>query len=300
VSLRIGKINYSNCVPIFNTLKKRHDCSKYIFREGTPSELNKLISCGRIDISPSSSIEYAISPEKYLILPQLSISSTGRVESILLFSKLPIEELNNKTIALTKASATSTVLLRILFKRLYNHSNTFVDTQKSLKDGLRKYPAYLLIGDEALKASMNPSSSPDKSHHLPFTKGGQGGIGKRGGLFIYDLGKMWHKLTGRPFVFALWIVRRDTAISKKEPVTKFYKDLLLSKEEAYINLKKIARDIKSYNNIDSERLIKYWKTISYDLGRKHIEGLLEFYRYAGKMGVIKRVPELNFFEPTAT
>ena len=26
-------------------------------------------------------------------------------------------------------------------------------------------------------------------------------------LYIYDLGKMWHKLTGKPFVFALWIVR---------------------------------------------------------------------------------------------
>lgn len=294
MGLRIGQINYSNCVPIFNTLKKRHDCSKYIFSEGTPSELNKLISCGRIDISPSSSIEYAISPEKYLILPQLSISSTGRVESILLFSKLPIEKLNNKTIALTKASATSTVLLRILLKRLYNHSNIFVDTKMSLKGGLKRYPAYLLIGDDALreaascKLSMKTKNQNSK-HRAPNSE-----------LYIYDLGKMWHKLTGKPFVFALWIVRRDAAISQKGLVARFYKDLLLSKNEAYINLKKIARDIKCYNNIDSERLIKYWKTISYDLGRKHIDGLLEFYKYAEKTGVIKRAPELNFLEPAET
>lgn len=289
MSLRIGQITYSNCVPIFYTLKRRHDCSKYIFREGAPSELNRLISSGRIDISPSSSIEYAISPEKYLILPQLSISSTGKVESILLFSKLPIEELDNKTIALTKTSATSTVLLRILLKRLYNHSNAFVNSKMRLKDGLKKCSAYLLIGDDALREAESYMPSMDcrnqnSKRRAPNSK-----------LYVYDLGKMWHKLTGKPFVFALWIVRRDAAISQKGLITRFYKDLLLSKNQAYTNLKKIARDIKCYNKIDSERLIKYWKTISYDLDKKHIGGLLEFYKYAEKTGVIKRVPELNFF-----
>ncbi|MBI5182107.1 MAG: menaquinone biosynthesis protein [Nitrospirae bacterium] len=293
MALRIGQITYSNCAPIFFTLKERHNSPEYTFIQGIPAELNKFISNGEIDISPSSSIEYAINPKEYLILPELSISSIGRVESILLFSKLPIEGLNNKTIALTKASATSTVLLKILLKRLYNHSNIFVDTKMSLKGGLKRYPAYLLIGDDALreaascKLSMKTKNQNSK-HRTPNSE-----------LYIYDLGKMWHKLTGKPFVFALWIVRRDAAISKKGLVTRFYKDLLLSKNEAYINLKKIARDIKYYNKIDSERLIKYWKTISYDLGRKHIEGLLEFYKYAEKTSVIKRAPELNFFDPAA-
>lgn len=293
MALRIGQITYSNCAPLFFTLKERHSSPEYSFIQGIPSELNKLISNGGIDISLSSSIEYAINPEEYLILPGLSISSIGRVESILLFSKLPIEGLNNKTIALTKASATSAVLLKILLKRLYNHSNAFVNTRMRLKDGLKRYHAHLLIGDDALREAASCKLSMEGKNQnakcrTPNSK-----------LYIYDLGKMWHKLTGKPFVFALWIVRRDAAISQKGLVARFYKDLLLSKNEAYRNLNKIARDIKCYNSIDSERLIKYWKTISYDLGRKHIEGLLKFYRYAGKMGVIERAPELNFFEPAA-
>ncbi|MBI5181038.1 MAG: menaquinone biosynthesis protein, partial [Nitrospirae bacterium] len=239
MALRVGEINYSNCIPIFYTLKKRHYIEGYTFIQGIPSELNQLISDGRIDISPSSSIEYAINPEKYLILPDLSISSVKRVESILLFSQFRIEDLNNKTIGLTKASATSTVLLKILLKRLYGYSNTFIDTEESLEDGLKKYPAYLLIGDEALNENINKK-----------------------GLFVYDLGKLWYNLTGKPFVFALWLVRKESASFQKGLIAQFYKDLLASKKEAYNNFVNIADDIKAYNNIRSERLIRYWKTIS--------------------------------------
>ncbi|MFZ3064642.1 MAG: menaquinone biosynthesis protein [Nitrospirota bacterium] len=274
MALRVGEINYSNCIPIFYTLKKRHQCADYTFVQGIPSELNQLISDGKIDISPSSSIEYAINPERYLILPELSISSIKKVESILLFSKLPMEELNNKTIALTKASATSTVLLKILLKKMYNYSNTFVEIVDCLEEGLRKYPAYLLIGDEALNENINK---------------------KR--LFVYDLGELWYNLTGKPFVFALWLVRRESASTQKELIAQFYKDLLASKKEAYKDIVNIANDINLYNNIGSERLIRYWQTISYDLNEEHISGLLEFYNYSKIENIIKKVPELNFFTP---
>ncbi len=274
MGLRIGEINYSNCIPIFYTLKKRHHCADYAFIQGIPSELNQLISDGKIDISPSSSIEYAINPEKYLILPELSISSIKNVESILLFSKLPMEELNNKTIALTKASATSTVLLKILLKKMYNYNNTFVETLDSFEEVLKKYPAYLLIGDEALNANIN-----------------------KNGLFVYDLGELWYNLTGKPFVFAMWIARKEAVLSKRKLISQFYKDLLSSKKEAYKNFVNIADDIKAYNNIDSEKLIRYWQTISYDLNKEHIAGLLEFYNYSKIENIIKKVPELNFFTP---
>ncbi|OGW51953.1 MAG: hypothetical protein A2Z50_01805 [Nitrospirae bacterium RBG_19FT_COMBO_42_15] len=272
MALRVGEINYSNCIPIFYTLKKRHHCADYTFIQGIPSELNQLISDCRIDISPSSSIEYAINPEKYLILPELSISSIKRVESILLFSQFRIEELNNKKIGLTKASATSTVLLKILLKRLYGYSNTFIDTEERLEEGLKKYPAYLLIGDEALNENIN-----------------------KNGLFVYDLGELWYNLTGKPFVYALWLVRKESVSSQKGLIIQFYKDLLSSRNEAYKNLVNIANDVNLYNNIGSERLIRYWQTISYDLTKKHIEGLLEFYNYSKVENIIKKVPELNFF-----
>ena len=84
--------------------------------EGIPTELNRLLYEGKVDVSPSSSIEYAMNPGRYLLLPNLSITSKNKVMSILLESKVPIEELNKKVVALTTASATSVVLLRILLE----------------------------------------------------------------------------------------------------------------------------------------------------------------------------------------
>jgi len=85
--LRVGHISYANCTPIFYALRQYHDCSNYIFIKGVPSELNRLLLRGEVDISPSSSIELARHPDLYYFLPDLSISSFGKVGSIILFSK---------------------------------------------------------------------------------------------------------------------------------------------------------------------------------------------------------------------
>lgn len=50
------------------------------------------------------------------------------------------------------------------------------------------------------------------------------------GLFVYDLGELWYNLTGKPFVFALWLIRKEAALSERRLVSQFYKDLLASKK----------------------------------------------------------------------
>lgn len=69
---------------------------------------------GELDLSVVSSIEYARYPERYLILPDLSISCRGPVRSVLLLSQRPIAELSGRTILITSQSHTSVALLKIL------------------------------------------------------------------------------------------------------------------------------------------------------------------------------------------
>jgi len=109
--LRIGRITYANCSPIFHELQKQAPAEDYQFIGGVPSHLNAMLAAGEIDVCPSSSIQYALHPERYLILPDLSISSDGSVGSVLLFSRIPIEELDGQTILLSSESATSVNLL---------------------------------------------------------------------------------------------------------------------------------------------------------------------------------------------
>lgn len=83
MTLRIGHIDYLNCVPFFHYLSVAGagDC----IVTGTPAELNEMLAQGEIDVCPASSYEYGQRWSDYLLLPDLSISALGAVKSVLLF-----------------------------------------------------------------------------------------------------------------------------------------------------------------------------------------------------------------------
>jgi len=272
LTLRIGQIDYANCTPIFECLKKSFDCSKYQFVHGVPSHLNNLLSTGEIDVCPSSSIEFAKHPREYLLLPDLSISSIGPVKSVLLFSRLPIEQLNLHPVGITSDSATSVRLLQIILRKFYNYENRFSTVQNSSLDALADFPAILLIGDAALKA----------------------GIQLYQGVYVYDLGALWYKFTGLPFVFALWMVREATTASQWNEVQSLYSSLCYSKKIAATRFEVIASTCNE-EWMSPDGMVEYWKTISYDLTCQHLAGVKTFFRYAAESGFIDHEPEIRFF-----
>jgi chorismate dehydratase len=273
VTLRIGQIDYANCTPIFTTLQKYFDCSHYHFVRGVPAVLNNMLARGEIDACPSSSIAYGFAPEKYCLLPGLSISSIGQVKSVLLFSRVPLADLNNQTIGLTAESATSVNLLRIILAKHYGFVNDFQTFSLPLDKALESFPALLLIGDTALREAANSN-----------------------GLNVYDLGELWYTFTGRPFVFALWMVTRQAAEQKHSAVRALSADLLDAKLRAYDSYEEIAAGCRELAWMSGSALVDYWRTISYDLTPDHIEGVRVFYRYAAELGILAREPEIRIFE----
>lgn len=270
MSLRIGQIEYANCTPIFTALKAHFTCGSYRFVGGVPAELNAMLGRCEIDVCPSSSIVYGRNPDKFLLLPDISISADGPVKSVLLFSLFPLEELNNRTIGLTTESETSVNLLRIILARNYGFVNDFVRTPLPLREALKTFSAVLLIGDAALREGMqNP------------------------GLFVYDLGNLWHKFTGLPFVFALWMVNREAAEGKPEEVRSLSAELLAAKRLAYDSYEAIAEGSAERHWINREALVDYWRTISYDLTPRHIEGVTTFFRFAKELGLLEKEPAIH-------
>ncbi|ABQ26018.1 menaquinone biosynthesis protein [Geotalea uraniireducens] len=270
--LRIGQIDYANCTPIFTALKSNFDCTDYCFVSGVPSTLNAMLATGEIDLCPSSSIEYGKASEKYCLLPDISISSIGAVKSVFLFSRVPIEDLDNKTVGLTTESDTSVNLLKIILAKKHGHTNHFQRTSLPLAEALKSFSALLLIGDAALKTAM--------THH---------------GLYVYDLGELWHDFTGLPFVFALWIVRRDAAAEKHAEIKALSGKLKAAKQLAYDSYESIASDCSEREWMGTEALVDYWRTISYDLTPEHCAGLQRFFRYAAELGILSREPEILIF-----
>jgi chorismate dehydratase len=272
--LRIGRIAYANCTPIFHELQKQATGEDYRFVGGVPSHLNAQLAAGKIDVCPASSIEYALHPDRYLILPDISISSIGAVGSVLLFSRFPIEELDGQIILLSSESATSVNLLRILMKKRYGCSSRFTVSALQLDSALHEAPAMLLIGDSALRASIAETD-----------------------LHVYDLGELWHDWTGLPFVFALWFCGRSAAEERYAEVIRLACHLIDSKERACADLESIAQGSSEVQWMGKDRLVSYWRdNISYDLDSRHLDGLNLFYRYCVELGVLRNEPGLHFLE----
>jgi len=270
--LRIGEISYLNCTPIFTMLRSRFADPDYLFVGGTPAELNQRLSSGEIDICPSSSIEYARNSASYLIIPDISIASAGAVKSVLLFSPLPLEELNGAEIALTGESATSVALLKILLACRYSFTNSFRIANGEEQSCIAGSGPLLLIGDRALRASLSLQSR-----------------------YVYDLGELWFEFTGLPFVFALWLVRRAAVDRESAAFRLLAERLVLAKQLASAGFAEIAAVSAQHGWISEECLLEYWQTISYELGEKHQQGLQLFFRLAVECGLLDHEPPLRLF-----
>ncbi|GAB4487852.1 MAG: menaquinone biosynthesis protein [Thermodesulfovibrionales bacterium] len=260
--LRIGRIPYLNLFPIFAMLERLTAPGRYVYVEGVPSSVNAMLRQAEIDVSPSSSIEYLRSPGRYEPVRDHSISSFGPIRSILLFSRLPIEDLGSSTVLTTVQSETSVALLEIVFRKFYGIRPRLQPSSGAFEDEMRSQDAYLLIGDDALRRE-----------HAE-------------GCRIYDLGDIWYRFTGTPFVFALWLARTDCIRERPLQVERLAEDLDRAKEEALGRLDELAGASPLSGLFSRESLVSYWKGISYDFGESHRAGLSLFERYCRELGII--------------
>jgi chorismate dehydratase len=276
--LKIGKIPYANLFPTFYFLQNRCDLSEYRFIEGIPSKLNTMLREGKLDISPSSSIEFLKNKTGYRVLPWFSISSSGPIGSILLFSRHPLNRLKGKIIGVSEDSDTSAVLLKIILREFFSLRCRFKTLKHSRDEDLSPFSAFLLIGDKAMKEAKKHSLPGSRKRvHPDLHVLGPGCFPHR-----YDLGEVWHQQTGLPFVFALWIVRKSVISRKTALLEKFSKDLIDAGKYTRNRLPSIAREAPQREWLGIRDLVKYWKTISYDFTDKHLEGFRLFEYYARK------------------
>lgn len=260
-------------------LENLPDFSAYEFVEGPPSALNKLLRNGKIDVSPSSSIEYLRYGNKYTLLDGHSISAMGHIGSISLFSKVPIEKLDGLTVITSSKSDTSTALLEIILKKFY-HSNCHLQSStEPLSAALESYSACLLIGDDALTAVASCKLQVASEYSELICRSSMP-------LYIYDLGEIWHRHTGLPFVFALWIARKDFCEKRPETLETFKKNLNIAKENALKNFTLLAGKTSLINLLSEDEIVSYWQNISYDLNEEHKKGLALFRKYAEELRLI--------------
>jgi chorismate dehydratase len=270
---RLGHIQFLNCLPLYYGLVKNDVLLDVDLVKATPKSLALQIMSGELDIAPIPAIEYARHADELLLLPDIAISSDGEVQSILLLSKIPAEELGGRTVALTDSSRTSQVLARVLIEKRWGASAGYVEMPPDLPAMLRDADAALLIGDEALRAYWQ----------------------KAEGLFAYDLGSVWSEWTGLPMVYAVWAVRRDYAAAQPDAVRSVADALDGSLTYCRAHLDDISEYAARWEAFPAEHFRSYFDALQFRFEPRYRDGLRRYLTEAASIGQLDRVPELEIF-----
>ena len=235
-----------------------------------PSACAQALAEATADIGIIPAAAYAKIP-RLLVLPEVAIASRRAVRSILLVSKIPVEQV--RTVALDTSSMTSVALTKILFEKWLGGGRTFTPMAPDIDAMLAGHDAGLLIGDPALKV--------DRARYQTL-----------------DLAEEWIRYTGKPFVFAFWAVRGD-ALREAAPPLDLPSVFQNSRDHGLepSGLNRIAREWAPRLDVSETDVRTYLtQNIHYQLDAGCVEGLQLFYRYAAEIGALPAAPELRFVE----
>lgn len=178
--LRVGCVQYLNSRPLIHGLA-RVDLAH-------PSELALRLRSGALDAALVPVFEVLRSPEKYLLVDGVGIVSHGPVYSVFVAHQRPMAEL--KGVAADPASLTSIHLFQVLVAGVLKRQLPLLPAA-GIDDSDPNF-GRLLIGNQAI------------AHRLGFRR-------DQAEPEIWDLGEQWTQWARLPFVYAVWVVRREVA-----------------------------------------------------------------------------------------
>lgn len=265
-ALRIGAVRYLNAKPLYHRLEE--------FAPGVrlsmdvPSRLAEQLAEGTVDVGLIPSIEYlrGAGSHRYEILPGLAIASRGAVRSVKLFSR--VEPGRIARIALDEGSRTSQALALVWLSAVHGVRPARVESlplgvpaEESTAD------AVLLIGDRAMRDPVRPCHT------------------------VVDLGEAWVRLTGLPFVFALWVARPGVDLGGLPEA------LDRCRREGLADARAIAAEHGPKLGLDVATCVDYLTNVlTYDLGEAELAGLSRFAREAAALGLAPGGVDLVFHD----
>ena len=258
-SVRVGCVKYLNA-----RLLIRGWPGKVEFDH--PSALCQRLAKGQLDVALVSSFEFLRNPI-YRIVDDVSISSDGPVYSVVVAHRGEFS--NIEEIELDPASETAVNLLRCLLAELGLTPRLIRGIAEST--GLPR--ARLIIGDQAIIFRQNDADA----------------------FQFWDLGEHWKKLTGLPFVYALWLIRPE--VPDANSIAQRLRGL---RDENLTDIPVIVSDTvadiaDNKQEITQEFLDRYYNEhLRFGFGSREKQGLQTFADLCAKHGVLsKRAREFS-------
>ena len=256
ITARIGMVNFINTAPLYEVWRQTVRRADWQVTEAPPAVLNRMLHENKLDLGFVSSQEYALHPDEYRIMSDLSISATGPVGSVFLFSDLPIDSLDNQLILLSSQSQTSVSLVKIILEDFYQLRPRYRSGSITLAQEEEKPVAVMAIGDEALRLAV-----ADRYPHR------------------LDLGEAWQARTGLPFVFAVWAVREEFCRKEPDTVLAIHHELHHCLRQGKKRLWEISAIVAERIPMEQGACYRFLKGIEYDLGSEKQKALKRFFEY---------------------
>lgn len=258
-SITLGVVRYLNARPLYESLERR---AGVVLVPDVPSRLVERFRGGEFDAAVLPVMAWYQGVGETLVRG-LGIASRGRSESVRLFCRKPVRQA--QSVLLDSESVTSNALCRILLHQSVGHYPRFIQPVAGEPDP--EADAVLRIGDKAL---CPPGGDAE----------------------ILDLGDLWYRWTGLPFVFATWIVRPGFEDQALLPM------LHQALSEGTERIPSIAAQGARDTGLAVERCERYLReNIRNRLGPEEEEGLARFGEKAHREGLLRQVRPVRYFAP---
>lgn len=271
--LRCGRISYTNDLPIYAAFDAGAvECPAELV-SGVPTRLNEMLLSGALDVSPISSFFCAEHAAQLIVLPGVCIGSRDEVRSIYCISKAPPSALDGVPIAVTTESSTGRNLFATVCAERYGFMPRFVPTDDPFAAYRDDGAPCLVIGDRAIDAYL--AAAPGDA---------------------YDVGTLWHELTGKQMVYAVWAARRDAAARRPGDVDALARSLRAAAAWGASHPDAVIRAAQSVIPRANGFYEAYYRTLDFDFDDDARIGLETFYALAAKHGLLAVVPRLTTLE----
>lgn len=262
--IKLGSVPFLNVKPLVFPLEEKLVQHDFLISYTSPSNLSTLLFDKEVDLGLIPVAEL-VKRGNYTIVPNISISSYGKVDSVVLLTRTEIKEL--KTVAVDVRSQSSTALLRIILE-VFNKLSPIYIRREANEKFLDDVDGGMLIGNTGLKLRYFP---PD-------------------GYRVFDLGEIWTNETGLPFVYAVYAVNEGIKLGRNLYALEMAKSIGLK------IVKKIAKLESEKIGFSEEICLRYLtERIRYDLGEKEVTGILTYAKLLSDLDENRRIPDLKIY-----
>ena len=242
---KISVVSYLNSKPFIYGLENAKNADQFNYCLDIPAICAQKLKFGQVDIAL---VPVALLPElsSYFIETDFCISADGKVESVKLYSEVPLNQI--KTITLDYQSKSSVTLIKVLAKFFWKLDVGFRDGSPGFENEIKNSNAAVIIGDRTFLLNKKYS-------------------------FEFDLADEWKKFTNLPFVFAAWVS------IEKLPVS-FINEFNSALKYGVNNIQQAVNDDFKSTSLSKKEAFNYLtKRINYNLTadkRKGLQLFLEF------------------------